>query len=88
MYVTMTFTTPSSSRLVAVPRSAIQAIVDRHVVFLPVADEVGKFISRVVQVGPLHGEFSTILAGLQPGEVVVTAGSFFLRAELLRNGSS
>ena len=47
MYVTMTFTTPSGSRLVAVPRSAIQAIGNRHVVFLPVADEVGKFVSRV-----------------------------------------
>jgi cobalt-zinc-cadmium efflux system membrane fusion protein len=87
MYVTMVFTTPGGSRLVAVPRSAIQAIGDRHVVFLPVADEAGKFISRAVQVGPSHRELSTIVAGLQPGEEVVTAGSFFLRAELLRNAS-
>ena len=88
MYVTMAFTPPSGNRLVVVPRSAIQAIGDRHVVFLPVADEAGKFVARTVQIGPLHGELSTILAGLQPGEVVVTTGSFFLRAELLRHAAS
>jgi hypothetical protein len=31
---------------------------------------------------------STILAGLHPGEVVMTAGGFFLRAELLRHVAS
>ena len=29
-----------------------------------------------------------MLGGLRPGEVVVTEGSFFLRAESLRNGPS
>jgi RND family efflux transporter MFP subunit len=88
MYVTMAFTTRGGARQVVVPNTAIQAIGDRYVVFLPVADEEGKFIPRTVQVGPSHGGRSTILSGLQPGETVVTEGSFFLRAELLRNTSS
>lgn len=88
MYVTMAFTTRSGDRVVVVPRTAIQIIGDRHVVFLSVTDEEGKFVRRLVRVGQPHGEFATILDGLQPGETVVTEGSFFLRAELLRNASS
>jgi RND family efflux transporter MFP subunit len=85
MYMTTAFTTPSDERLVVVPRSAVQTIGDRHVVFVPAEDEEGKFLQRPVQVGRLLGNSYTILSGLQPGEVVVTEGSFFLRAESLRN---
>jgi hypothetical protein len=34
------------------------------------------------------GDGYVLLAGLRPGEVVVTEGSFFLRAESLRNAPS
>jgi membrane fusion protein, heavy metal efflux system len=88
MYVTITFTTRGGARQVAVPSTAIQAIGERHVVFLPVADAEGTFVHRTVQVGQAHGGFSAILSGLQPGETVVTEGSFFLRAELLRTTAS
>ena len=43
------------------------------------------FLPRPVEVGPLRGDRVTIRSGVQPGEVVVTEGSFFLRAEMLRN---
>ena len=36
----------------------------------------------------LSGEGYAVLAGVQPGDVVVTEGSFFLRAEALRNAPS
>jgi cobalt-zinc-cadmium efflux system membrane fusion protein len=84
MYVTMTCTTRGSARQVVVPSTAIQAIGEHSVVFLPVAEEEGTFVQRTVQVGPSHHGLSTILSGLQPGETVVTEGSFLLRAELLR----
>lgn len=84
MYVTVTFTTPGSAQQIVVPSAALQAIGARYVVFLPVADEDGKFVSRTVQVGAAQGGLSPILSGLQAGELVVTEGSFFLRAELLR----
>ena len=85
MYVTLAFTTPGGERTVVIPRTAVQAIGERQVVFVPAPDEEGKFVARPVQVGPLRGDLITIRSGVQPGEVVVTEGSFFLRAEMLRN---
>src|SRR5712691_7932864 len=85
MYVTLAFTTPGRERLVVVPRGAVQTIGERQVVFVPAPEEEGKFLPRTVQVGPLRGDLVTIRSGVQPGEVVVTEGSFFLRAEMLRN---
>ena len=85
MYVTLAFTTRGGERAVVVPRAAVQTIGERHVVFVPAPDEEGKFFPRTVQVGASRGDLVTLRAGVQPGEVVVTEGSFFLRAELLRN---
>jgi multidrug efflux pump subunit AcrA (membrane-fusion protein) len=51
MYVTMAFTMRGSARQVVVPSTAIQAIGERSVVFLPVAEEEGTFVQRTVQVG-------------------------------------
>jgi RND family efflux transporter MFP subunit len=85
MYVTLTFTTPGRERIVMVPRAAVQTIGARQVVFVPAPDKEGKFLAHTVQVGPLRGDRVTIHSGVQPGEVVVTEGSFFLRAEMLRN---
>jgi len=84
MYVSVSFTTPGVSTVV-VPRSAVQAIGDRQVVFVPAGNEDGKFIQRQVRVGSPIGDNYTVLSGLKPGETVVTEGSFFLRAEVLRN---
>jgi membrane fusion protein, heavy metal efflux system len=88
MYVTMTFSTSSGERVVVVPRAAVQTIGGRQVIFIAVPDEEGKFLQRTVQLGPLAGESYTVLQGLEPGAVVVTEGSFFLRAESLRNAPS
>jgi RND family efflux transporter MFP subunit len=85
MYVTLAFTTPGEERTVVIPRSAVQTIGARQVVFVPALHEEGKFLVRTVQVGPLHGDRITIRSGVQPGEAVVIEGSFFLRAEMLRN---
>jgi RND family efflux transporter MFP subunit len=84
MYVSVTFTTPGASAVV-VPRTAVQAIGDRQVVFVPAGTEDGKFVQRPVRLGSPIGDNYTVLSGLKPGETVVTEGSFFLRAEALRN---
>jgi cobalt-zinc-cadmium efflux system membrane fusion protein len=83
--VTLAFTTRDGERAVVVPRAAVQTIGERQVIFVPASDEEGKFLPRTVQVGPVRGDLVTIRSGVQPGEVVVTEGSFLLRAELLRN---
>ena len=88
MYVDLSFTTPGGGRAIVVPREAVQTIGDRHVVFVPVKDEEGKFIQRVVRLGQPVGDSYTILGGVKPGETVVTEGSFFLRAESLRTSPS
>jgi cobalt-zinc-cadmium efflux system membrane fusion protein len=84
MYVTVSFTTPGGAAVV-VPRSAVQSIGDRQVVFVPVEGEEGKFIQRQIRLGSPVGDNYTVLGGLKPGETIVTEGSFFLRAEALRN---
>jgi membrane fusion protein, heavy metal efflux system len=85
MYVTLAFTTSGGDRTVVIPRAAVQIIGERQLVFVPAPDEEGKFLARPVQVGPLRGDLVTIRSGVQPREVVVTEGSFLLRAEMLRN---
>ena len=88
MYMTITFTTAGGTPVVVVPRAAVQTIGARQVVFVAVEGEEGRFIQRTVELGRILGESYTVVKGLEPGEVVVTAGSFFLRAESLRNAPS
>jgi RND family efflux transporter MFP subunit len=85
MYVTMEFLTRDGERRVVVPRTAVQTLGERQVVFLPVKGEEGKFLQRVVRLGPLEGDRYPVQEGLKPGDEVITDGSFFLRAESLRN---
>jgi multidrug efflux pump subunit AcrA (membrane-fusion protein) len=85
MYMTMSFSTPGGVPMVVVPRAALQMIGGRHVVFVPIEGDEGRFLQRTVQLGRLLGESYSIVKGLEPGEMVVTEGSFFLRAESLRN---
>jgi len=79
------FGTRGKEWAVVVPRSAVQALGERLVVYLPVKDEEGKFIQRDIRVGRPIGDAYALLAGLQVGDVVVTEDSFYLWAESLRN---
>jgi len=89
MYVTLGFGVGTGGRQPVVPRAAVQTLGERQIVFLPVKDDEGKFIQRTVRLGePLGDTGYAVLSGLSPGEVVVTEGSFFLRAEAVRNGPS
>ena len=74
---------PSTAR---VPRNAVQNVGDRTVVYLANPKEPGKFVEREVRLGQTSGEQVEIVSGVQPGDVVVTEGSFFIRAERERLG--
>jgi multidrug efflux pump subunit AcrA (membrane-fusion protein) len=87
MFVTMTFEIGTSERTTVVPRTAVQTIGDRSVVYVPAEGEKGKYVERAVKLGPPAGEFVPVLDGLKPGEKVVTDGSFYLRAEAARTRS-
>jgi len=85
MFVSVNFSVPSTAGAVAVvPRAAIQAIGSRSVVYVAADGDEGRFIERAVTVGAPAGDAVEVIAGLKPGERVVSEGSFFLRAEAAR----
>jgi RND family efflux transporter MFP subunit len=85
MFVTLAFQTGAGGRATLVPRDAVQSIGDRTVVYVPVEGDESRFTERPVKIGPAVGDFLQILEGVKPGERVVTAGSFYLRAEAARS---
>ena len=69
-----------------VPRSAVQNVGDRTVVYLVDPKKPGEFVEREVRLGGAAGDHVSVLAGVQPGDVVVGEGSFYVRAERERLG--
>ena len=76
---------PAGGAGVTVPKSAVQTVGDRTVVYVKAAVP-GQFSERTVTLGAATGPQVQVIAGLSPGESVVVAGSFFLRAEAERLG--
>lgn len=86
MFVDLNFggTVSSASRAaVLVPRSALQFIGDKQVVYIA-ANKSGTFIQRNVTAGAEANGFVAITSGISPGEQIVSEGSFLLRAESLK----
>jgi RND family efflux transporter MFP subunit len=67
-------------------RSAVQNVGDRTVVYLVNPKNPGEFVEREVRLGGAAGDHVSVLAGVQPGDVVVGEGSFYVRAERERLG--
>ena len=86
MYADVVVAGVSGAPAPTVPRSAVQNVGDRTVVYLSNPTEPGKFIEREVRLGQSSGEQIEVVSGVQPGDVVVTEGSFFVRAERERLG--
>jgi len=87
MYAEVTMQTPGArSASILVPRSAVQNVADRTVLYLADPLQPGRFIEREVQLGEASGDQVAVRSGLQPDDRVVTAGSFSLRAERERQG--
>ncbi len=85
MYAEMRIGAPERSA-VTVAREAVQTVGDRQVVYLARPGQRGQYIEREVRVGDPDGTMVEIRSGLNPGDVVVTKGSFFVRAERERLG--
>ena len=86
MYADVVVAGASGASTLRVPRSAVQNVGDRTVVYLANPKDPGKFIEREVRLGPSSGEQVEVVSGVKPGDVVVTEGSFFVRAERERLG--
>jgi cobalt-zinc-cadmium efflux system membrane fusion protein len=86
MYAEVVMASAATASALAVPKTAIQNVGDHEVVYLPVANETGKFIERQVRVGHSSGDLVEVLSGLTALDSVVSKGSFYLRAEVERLG--
>ncbi|MBI3011542.1 MAG: efflux RND transporter periplasmic adaptor subunit [Candidatus Omnitrophica bacterium] len=82
MFVTGTLYIPTAAEALIVPHAAIQRLGDERVIFVQTGPET--FEARDVHIGNETGRQVEIRAGLNAGEQVVAAGSFHLKAELLK----
>lgn len=86
MYVDVRLSGVAEPSAIVVPRGAVQTVGSRHVVYLTDSREPGRFVEREVQLGQTDAQSVQILSGLTLDDVIVTQGSFFLRAEADRLG--
>jgi len=69
-----------------IPRTAVQNVGDRTVVYLADPKQPGRFVQRQVRLGDRLGNDVAVLGGVQPGDSIVADGSFTIRAERDRLG--
>jgi len=87
MYADVTVTTPgTNTHSILIPRSAVQNVGDRTVVYLADPQAPGRFIEREVRLGEPSGDQVVVVSGLQRDDQIVSVGSFALRAERERLG--
>jgi cobalt-zinc-cadmium efflux system membrane fusion protein len=86
MYVDMEVGDGGTAMTVAIPRSAVQVVGNRSVVYVTNPAQSGQFVERVVETGDAVGDAIEIRSGVKPGEVIVAQGSFAVRAEAERLG--
>jgi membrane fusion protein, heavy metal efflux system len=76
----------ASQTAAAVPRSAVQMVGDRSVVYLVNDTQRREFVEREVELGQSIDSLVQITRGVKPGDSVVSKGSFAIRAERERLG--
>ena len=69
----------SLGRKLAVPESAVLPTGERRVVFVDLGR--GRLAPREVKLGARAGQWYEVLAGLEPGDRVVTSGNFLISSE-------
>lgn len=82
MFATVEIPAAKERTGLAVPAAAIQQVDNDTVVF--VQQDATHFEKRVVQLGEKSGGSVEVRSGVTRGEIVVTAGSFYLKSALLR----
>jgi RND family efflux transporter MFP subunit len=85
-YVDVVVSAAGRNVVPTIPRTAVQNVGDRTVVYLANSKTPGTFVEREVRLGSASGERVEVTSGLTPGESIVTEGSFFVRAERERLG--
>jgi membrane fusion protein, copper/silver efflux system len=78
MYATVRLITPTRTAL-TIPNSALLRTGERNIVFVDMGS--GTLMPRDVEVGAVTSDYTEVLAGLQPGQRVVTSAQFLLDSE-------
>jgi len=86
MFADVTIEADGGDAAALMPHAAVQNVGNQTVVFIADPQQPGRFIERQVRLGARSGNDVTVLSGVQPGERVVAAGSFAVRAERDRLG--
>jgi len=86
MYADVILQTAAPAARTLLPRTAVQTVSDRSVVYVADAKTPGRFMEREVRLGEVVGDRVEVLGGVAAGDLVVKEGSFFLRAERERLG--
>jgi RND family efflux transporter MFP subunit len=86
MYADVVVTGTPGASMPVIDRTAVQNVGHRTVVYVANPKERGQFTEREVRLGEASGEQVEIASGVQLGDLVVTEGSFFVRAERERLG--
>jgi cobalt-zinc-cadmium efflux system membrane fusion protein len=73
----------SESKAIALPSAAIHWEGCCHVVFVQLTEDI--FQTRKVRLGARNGQFTEVVVGVMPGEVVATTGSHVLKSALLKS---
>jgi membrane fusion protein, heavy metal efflux system len=86
MFVDMEVGEGRGEMAMTVPRSAVQMVGDRSVVYVANLAQPGQFTERVVETGRAAGESIEVVKGIRAGDSIVVKGSFAVRAESERLG--
>jgi cobalt-zinc-cadmium efflux system membrane fusion protein len=81
MFADVSINAFGQSAAAQVPRTAVQNVGDRMVVYLADPTQPGRFVEREVRLGDRSGSDVAVLSGVRAGDTIVTDGSFFVRAE-------
>lgn len=83
MFVRIVLDTTAKSPVLTVPAGAVVDVEGRKGVFLPSGGDGRTFAFQPVKVGREAEGRQVVLAGLEPGQQVVTQGAFLLKSELI-----
>ncbi len=76
----------AAAGLMTIPTIAIQRLAGSAVVFVKTGER--EFTARTISVGEASGDRTVVVDGLNPRDIVVTHGSFILKAEAVRGQSA
>ena len=78
MFATVRFSTPTR-RALTVPTSALVRTGERQLAFVDMGG--GELMPHELEIGRVAGDYAEVLAGLEPGQRVVTSAQFLLDSE-------